>query len=314
MKRMFLKAGCFFTLCSMSITLAGETDNEKRKGKKSDAKIDIAVIKVQEGNEGRGDKDAVRQEIVIAINGDTQEVELGKDTNEASEEIMNVIIAADDERRMKGAIFGQGMIIGPNGEKKKFKLGSSDESKIVFEGLPEEVSEQLKKVMNDADKRAALRQILMIGPDGVPKSIEMDIDVEMGVGHPDAIERLNLEDGARAFFEQAVKGITIQGIGEFAEASEDSKGRLIIMAPDGKPEEIAFDIEEMAEALADAFSSENQSSPEILGKIPLLQFKTQKGKKKSGGKGNGNSVSDKLDLILKRLEQIEKRVQDLENS
>ena len=100
---------------------------------------------------------------------------------------------------------------------------------------------------------------------------------------------------------------------EFDQAREtgrSSRGRAIVLLPSGSPKGVTIDIEEVKEALKNAMT--NKTLPKVLEFVSEDQTPAQKSKKTSG-KILGKSVPDKLNLVLKRLDEIETQVRRLEN-
>jgi hypothetical protein len=309
MKTMLIQPVCFLILSSMSIAFAGENDKAGKKENQSEPNIGVTVIHTNDGEKSRKEKTTPHaKQIIIAINDKIEKLDLSETADESSEEATQIMNAPDDKSQVKTTIIGHGMIVGPDGEKKTFQFGSSEESEQALQELPEEVRTRLEQVMKNAKNRAAFGQVLKIGPDGVAKSIEVDLN------RIKPSEEFNLQGDAMIFIEEAIRGTGTKGMPEFDQSLESlgsSGGRAIIMLPDGSPKEVTVDIEEVEKALKDAMT--NKTLPKILELYSGDQAPDKKSRNKTSGKMRGKSVSDKLDLILKRLDEIETRVRSLEN-
>ena len=225
MKRFLLTMTCAFLLCYAPIAMADDGGDDSKKKAKTSGPVIVSTVEVAEEESGKEESKSTGK-ITIEINGKKQEFEIGDQGGNVVKKIREVIKDSDNETTVEATIIGHGLIVGPDGEKKEFKLGHLDATKEMLKNLPEEVRKQVEKAMKDSSKGSFLGQGIMIGPDGEKKVFKLGDSLDFG----EALKELPKE--ARKKIEQALK--------EAGNISVQSSGRAIVIGPDGVKNEFKF--------------------------------------------------------------------------
>jgi hypothetical protein len=224
-------------------------------------------------------------------------------------------LADDDARKAKpktNVKTSGKVIIEVNGERKEYRIGDGDaksadiESKIDAEldELLKELPDEIRKQIESARKRTknarnfsfrSFGKGFMIGPDG-------------------KLKEFNLGDGNQDFGKEMPKELRerIEKARKEMKGKRDLKwgamGKAVIIGPDGKRKEIDLDLEngnlglkELLKGLPDDVRKELDKALEGADKKAIMIDRSKSMK----------SDDDKLDLILKRLDRMEKQIQEL---
>ncbi|MEM8668845.1 MAG: hypothetical protein AAGG48_15100 [Planctomycetota bacterium] len=307
-------------LSMMSLTLAlsfciapawaDDDEGKKRKKRKSSKPVVVSTIEVVD-EDGDGDEKKTKSgTIVIDINGEKKEFKIGdQDSAESiaikiddlisgsqpkaiAVKIDDLIDKADLDKKIEALFIGQGMIVGPDGEKKEFKFGNSNATDTLKD-LPEEVRIRVEKAMKGLGKDSMLGQAIMISPDGDKKIIRLGDNSKF-----DEVLK-DLPEEARAKVEEALKGVGNLSM-------KASNGRAIVISPDGARNEFTFD----------GVAGEDVDFEVLKGLPGTLQYRIRKsvdGDKPTYSKAvaTQDALSKKLDVILKRLDKIEQELKEM---
>lgn len=271
-------------------------ENIKKAGKKSSINVFSKGFKV--GADGK----------LEAIDLDIKEgqLKIGGTLKGLPKEIREKIEAA-----MKGADFkaakgskARAIIIGADGAKKEVDL-SIDNGKLnlggALKGLPKEIRLKVEAAVKGAEHKhgdhkhgakTIFGKAVVVGPDG--KKHEIDLGKSGGLkGLPHGI-LLHVEEA----IEQHKKG-----------AAKGAQGKAIVIGPDGKKREIKLGGVLNLGGL-NGLPKEVQKEIELTFENPVP---TRSGRIKIQKKSESKekSVTDKLDLILRRLDQMEKQIKEL---
>lgn len=294
MKRLLINGMSVFLLCAAPVAYAEDDDNGKKKKSKATEDVVISTVEVVEvSDDGEGDGANAKGKVTIEINGKKREFKIGDNHDEVVKKIHQVIKDGDHETSIRATIIGHGMIVGPDGEKKKFEFGDPAANKKMLEGLPKEVRIRVEKAMKDSAKGAIFGQGLMIGPDGAKKIIKLGD----GPMSNEVLDKLPKE--ARKMIEQAMK--------EAENVAKGGQGRAIFIGPDGVKKELNF---------GDAGIEDIDIDLDIVEKLPkTLQYRIQRLHKDDAeiNVTKKDPLVSKLDLILKRLDKIEKELEALKD-
>jgi len=267
-------------LSNLSVFVASDDDEETEDGKEK--KTASATVKIVKDDT-----------ITIVLDGKNYELKKNTQTNDAVKDILAIIKNVDGEGKATSVskVLGTAVIIGPDGEKKEFKFGDGEANKEMMEDLPKEIQIRVENAMKGISKGSILGKGIMIGPDGAQKTFNLSENADFS-------ETLKgLPEEARKKVEEAMKGIgniSIQSPGE---------GRAIVIGTDGAKREIKFGGVELKEG-----------DMKVLEELPgKLRYRIQRAKKVESDDDDSSedSVAKKLDVILKRLDKIEKQLKSM---
>lgn len=295
LRRVGFIATCAFAICCPPIALAEDDGDAKKKDAKSSRQVVISAIEIDEDeDQDVNEENRVKTsgKITIEIDGEKHEFKIGNQNGDVVEEIHEVIKDGDHEVSIEASIFGHGLIVGPDGEKKQFNLGDPSASKEMLKRLPDEVRQQVEKAIKESSRGAIFGQGLMIGPDGARKIFKL--------GDSPHFRRAmeNLPEEARKHVEQAMK--------EAHDLSIQSSGRAIVIGPDGVKKEYKFGDTDIDEIDVEIFDE--------LPKTLLRRIQRNRQDRPAKAEESNDGLADKLDLILKRLDKIEDEIQTLKNA
>jgi hypothetical protein len=278
---------------------AAFADDDGKKEAKAPATRKV-IVKVEGGEkEAKDGKKRVQVQVL----------ELGGGEKKLSAELRKQI----EEKVKKAAkgssitIFSKGFKIGSDGKLQEIDLNiEAGDLNLggALKGLPKEIRVQVEAAMKGINLKqggkGAVGKAVIIGPDGKRQEIDLDLAKgELKLG--DALK--GLPKGVQLRIEKAVVGA------EHKHSDKASSGTAIIIGPDGKKKEIKLNISGGQLNLGASLKGLPQ---EVRKKVELAISGAKRAKHAHAEATVQNKAAgDKLDLILKRLERMEKQIQEL---
>ena len=292
MKRFLRNTSCALAICFASPAFALDDEETEKTNPESTGQVVIQTVQVVEEETEEGE-DGTSQTIRIEINGDEHDVDIEKHDGKVVQKIREVIKDGQHEATIEATIVGRGVIIGPDGEKKEFNFGDPAANNESLKNLPNEIRIRVEKAIKDATNRAGLGQGIMIGPDGAKKYFKLGENPQFN----EALK--NLPEEARKRVEEAMKNVGNISI-------RSTGGRAIVIDANGEKKEIRFGDGDFNEEI----------DVQVMSELPkAIQQKIQRTKQaQARSERNGDSLAEKLDLILQRLDKIEAEIDELKKS
>lgn len=252
--------------------------------------------------------------IIINSDGKKTEFQLGKDKIDWSKlkglpdhvliRIKKAIAEqAEHEKKHRPVVrtYGKAVIVGADGKKQVIEFGDKGIDEKVLQKLPKNVRIRVEKAIKGVPAHGkAVGKAVIIGADGQKREIEFDVKNGQGASLKGLPKHIQLR------IEEAMKDRKKGGTYSF---SASKIGTGVFIGPDGKKHVFRFN--------PDTFEWQKKLLPEMPAKARehLLSALKNKGylvkQEIRINKDSKGASSDKLDLILKRLDQLEKQMQEL---
>lgn len=313
MKRFLLGTTCTALLCNPFVAVADEgeekaiaiataitpvaSDDDATEAKD----VTIAVVTKDDDDDDKANPTTATFKIIeddtitIVVDGKKHEMKKSEESSDVVKKIEAIIEKVGDgaEATATAKILGRAVIIGPDGEKKEFKFGDGESNKEMIEDLPKEIQIRVEKAMKGLSK-GNLAHGIMIGPDGVQKKFNLNENAQFS-------EVLKgLPEEARKKVEQAMKGSITLKSGE---------GGAIVIGTDGTERKYSFS--------GDIADLKDLKDLEVLQSLPgKLRYRIERSTKAGQAEEEvevtkKDSLAEKLDMIIKRLDKIEDELQSL---
>lgn len=204
MKSFLLKSSIALLLACGSVAVADDdkeknTEEKKAESTESTKEVIISTVEIVD-DDGEKKESKKTGRVRIRIEGDEKGFAFGDDEGGVEvEEIHQVIKDGEHEISVRASIFGNAIVVGPDGKTKEFKLGDAKASKELLKNLPEEVRKRVEKAMSDTKKGAIFGNAIMIGPDGKREVFKFGESDEWN----EALK--SLPEGVRKRLDQAMK-------------------------------------------------------------------------------------------------------------
>eukprot|EP00913_Durusdinium_trenchii_P022853 g21457.t1 len=284
---------------------------------------DVDVEVRETVRESKGSESKAARVIIIDANGKKTELKLGKGALDSKavkglpKGLQIRVRKAVEEHTTKGdkggkgksvvRTYGKAVIIGPDGKKQEFEFGDEKVNEKVLKGLPKNIRLRIEKAIKFQDgKGAAGKQAygkaVIIGPGGKKQEFEFS-------GKPGDKDFLKMEDvpkELRVRIEAALKAHGHKGEYKF---NKSHHGTGVFIGPDGKKHEFQIKNGNWTIDRTTLQKMPKEAREKILDALMNKGIMTKSHVVFPGG--GIKSQNDKLDLILKRLEKLEKQVQDL---
>lgn len=201
---------------------------------------------------------------------------------------------------------GRAVIVGPDGKRREFKFSDDELDGKVLQGLPKNLREQILRSMKAQHGKGkatagSFGRAFMIGPDGKKR------EIKFGTG----ANSLHLKGLPQEIRVRIQKALTHKGVHEHR---IQTTNRGIIIGPDGEKHEFKIDGRNSGEKIEILVQQLPANVREEVRKAMALQFKRvhSHSHAEHAHSHDKKPSPDKLDLILKRLNQLQKQVDALQ--
>ena len=227
--------------------------------------------------------------ITIQVNGDSQTIEFGDQLPANDKEDESDALPGDHEMSIQTIITGHGIVIGPDGQKREFRIGDPQVDEDALKGLPEPVRKRIEAAMKNQAANVKIGKGIMIGPNGKSRLFDLGSNKEFQKSLND------LPKDAQKTIEDALQRLNVLSVDELG-------GSAIVIGPEGIKQQ--FDL--------DRLNAKEVNQKFVIELLQSSKPSTEKTEaKNSQQESNDTKVLEKLDTILKRIESLEKEVQSL---